>query len=99
NWKRFARSKLTVNPSRQTVEDKIAAQTGPADGDSQPDAPPRPTEYTPGHVRFRDADERLRLRLGKAFPKIANAHAGVDQHRHGRDFEQRKCEGEEFQPR
>ncbi|KAG1254895.1 hypothetical protein G6F68_010632 [Rhizopus microsporus] len=59
----------------------------------------RPAQRQPRHMRQRDTDEGLRLRLVQALLQRAPVDARVDQHRHRAQLEQRKHQQEEFRRR
>ena len=58
-----------------------------------------PAEEEPCQVRLGDADERVRLGLGKALPEVLDPQPRIDQHRDGADLEEGEGEGEELRAR
>ena len=69
-----------------------------ADGD-QPRGRLRPAQQQPRHMRQRDADEGLRLRLVQALLQCALVDARIHQHRHRAELEQGEHQQEKLRPR
>ena len=65
----------------------------------QPGGRRRPAQHQPRHMRQRNADESLRLRLVQALLQRAPVDARIDQHRHCAQLEQREHQQEELRRR